>query len=193
MRSIDRQPAPCYTPPQMKARFVASVLLAGLLSILGAFALACGEGGGGGNGSGDPHLDFFQQLQQLNSDYQLQGEVLAQDFQDTGATAGSEQERVTAIRALLGQTLAEFKRFIDGVKGLDPPPEFSTSTIVAAGERGIQGWEGLIAQLDAITSEEEAKAAAEEFFTSSGFEGVDKPCFIEQALQIDLGCAGVEG
>ena len=173
----------------MKGRFVPTAIIVALVLAL-AFATACGLGGG------DEEMapaEFLRQLGELDNQYVLQGEALADDASAKIAGA-SEQERLVATRDFVRETLRIFEEFVDAAGDLNAPADFveSHGRLMQARADAVQAWEDLLAQLEGVDSEAETKELVQAFFTGPAFKSLDKPCFAEQAIGIDLGCAETE-
>jgi hypothetical protein len=174
----------------MNARSFYIAVLAGLLVAVLALGLACGGGDGDGGDGQAVQQDFFEQLNELSQQYELLGEGLAGQLEESLAADASEQERLVAIRDLLADVLAAFEEFIDGVDGLNAPADFQPGQerVVQGGRDAAEAWRDTLDQIDDAGSEEEAKQLIEDLFTGPAFEGADKPCFAQHALGIDIGC-----
>jgi len=174
----------------MRGRFVPTAIIVALVFALG-FATACGLGAGDEDELTD--VEFLRQLGELDNQYVLQGEALADDAL-AKITDASEQERLVATRDFVRETLRIFEEFVDAAGDLNAPPDFveSHGRLMQARADAVQAWEDLLAQLEGVESEAEAKEQIEAFFTGPAFELIDKPCFAEQAIGVDLGCVDFE-
>ena len=91
-----------------------------LLTTLLIVAVACGS-----DGSGVAGEDYVTQIQRVSVNAHIQERGLARDLQRRLKQAGSQAEKLEALKVFADQSARLYQDVIDALDGLDPPADAS--------------------------------------------------------------------
>jgi hypothetical protein len=161
-----------------------------LLAAVLTLAVACGGGGNGVAGE-----DYVTQIQRVSVNAHIQEHGLAKDLQRRLKHAGSQAEKLEALKVFADQSARLYHDVVDALKGLTPPGETAT-----AQDRYEAAWQD---QLDLIVGLRDAGFGVHDFLDnldSRGFrnatEATRNRCEqLQQAVSadaagVDLACDG---
>ena len=161
-----------------------------LLAAVLILAVACGDGGNGVAGE-----DYVTQIQRVSVNAHIQEDGLAKDLQRRLKHAGSQAERLEALKVFADQSARLYQDVIDALKGLDPPDDAATA------QNGYEAaWQD---QLDLILGLRDGRFGVHDFLDNldgKGFHSAAKvtrtkceqlqQAVTADATGVDLACDG---
>ncbi|HYY08677.1 MAG TPA: hypothetical protein VFA25_08765 [Actinomycetota bacterium] len=93
-----------------------------LLAVLLILAVACG-----GDGNGVAGEDYVTQIERVSVNAHIQERGLARDLQRRLKQAGSQAEKLEALKVFAEQSARLYRDVIDALSGLEPPADASTA------------------------------------------------------------------
>ena len=158
-------------------------VIACLLVVAGSFAAACGS-----DDDGDPLTleEFFQQIEDLDNDYEARTVSLEADLDEAFADIESVDEAIDAAQSFFDEGAAAIETFVEGIADIDPPAEAEEfhDEVVEAYRTVVDLFSDAVDQIEETTTEEEFDAL---FETSALEDAFDEVCQDAQAFADDRG------
>lgn len=121
-----------------------------LLAAVLVLAIACG-----GDGNGVAGEDYVTQIQRVSVNAHIQERGLAKELQRRLKHAGSQAEKLEALKVFADQSARLYQDIVDALKGLDPPVDTAS-----AQDRYEAAW---LDQLDLIVKLRDAGFGVRDF------------------------------
>jgi hypothetical protein len=165
----------------MNVRLLVVAGAVGLLLAFGMMAGACKNGGGGAL----TLEEFFQRVDELDSELNEQSDALFASLEDTQDPA----EAVEQLRDIFPQQAGLFQDFRDDLADLDPPAEAESlhHEALEAFDGVIAAVDGLVGQLDSVESLDDLDALFVDSEFSAADERLTQVCLDLEQLAADNG------